>query len=89
MASRLQNFLDKNGRVTQWPSKRAAQLEVIEYIANHFPGGMQYNEADLNEKIKSLHTFGDWAIIRREMYELGYFERDRNGTVYTRTTKVS
>lgn len=88
MASRLQNFLDENGRVTQWPSKRVVQLEVVEYIASHFPDGSQYNEGQLNEKIKGLHTFGDWAIIRREMCDLGYFTRDKNGVIYTRVEKV-
>lgn len=89
MTSRLQNFLDKDGRVEQWPSKRVVQLEVVEYIASHFPSGAQYSEAELNEKIKELHTFGDWAIIRREMCDLGYFVRDRNGTIYTRSTEIS
>lgn len=52
MTSRLQNFLDENGRVTQWPSKRIVQLEVVEYIASHFPDGSQYSEGQLNEEIK-------------------------------------
>ncbi len=88
MKSQLKNFLDSDGRVKQWPSKRAAQLEVIEYIAGKFPEGTRCNEAELNEEIKKLHTFGDWAILRREMCDMGYFDRDRNGTVYLRTAKA-
>ncbi len=85
MSSALNNFLDKNNRLMQWPSKRSIQLEAIEYIASHFPKGKKYSEAELNEEIKKLHTFGDWAILRREMCDLGYFNRDRNGVIYTRT----
>lgn len=51
MKSYLKNFLDEEGRVKQWPAKRVAQLEVIEYIANKFPEGSQFSEAELNEEI--------------------------------------
>lgn len=87
MKSNLKNFLDADGRVKQWPSKRGVQLEAIGYIANTFAEGTQYTEAELNEKIKALHTFGDWAIIRREMVDTGYFSRDTNGIAYVRTAK--
>jgi hypothetical protein len=88
MKSHLKNFLDDRGRVKQWPSKRAAQIKVIEYIANHFPKGSKFSESELNEEIKQLHTFGDWAILRREMCDLGYFDRDKSGITYLRTVKT-
>lgn len=83
----LKNFIDDAGRVKQWPAKRATQLEVVGYIASKFPEGAKFSEAELNEEIKELHTFGDWAILRREMCDLGYFNRDQNGTIYLRTSK--
>lgn len=88
MVSRLNNFLDADGRVKQWPARRSVQLEVIKYIANHFDGGEQYSETELNSRIKDLHTFGDWAIIRRELCDLEYFERDTSSTTYTRTSRT-
>ena len=88
MSVRLRNFLNNDGQLTKWPSKRAAQQEVIAYIASHFSTDAQFSEAELNAEIKKLHTFGDWAILRREMCELGYFDRDKEGSVYIRTPKV-
>ena len=88
MADLLTRFLDNNGRVKQWPSKRAMQLEVIAYLANKFPQNTIYSEAEVNEILKRLHTFGDWAILRRELCDLGYLDRDINGTEYKRTQKV-
>lgn len=88
MKNSLNNFLDNEGRVKQWPSKRAAQIEVIEYIASKFPEGSQYTEPALNDEIKKWHTFGDWAILRREMCDLGYFDRQKDGTSYQRTAKA-
>ena len=89
MSSKLNNFLDENGRVKQWPSKRGVQIEVAALVASKFSIGSTYSEAEVNDIIKEHHTFGDWAIIRREMFELGFFDRVINGSVYTRTTKVS
>lgn len=87
MAGLLNRFLDQNGLVTQWPSKRAMQLEVISYLANKFPSDTTYTESEVNEILKRLHTFGDWAILRRELCDLGYFDRDKNGIQYKRTRK--
>lgn len=89
MKKYLKNFLDEEGWIKQWPPKRAAQLEVIEFIASKFPHGSEFSEAGLNAEIKKMHTFGDWAILRREMCDAGYFVRDKNGTVYQRTMKES
>lgn len=88
MADLITRFLDDNGLVKQWPSKRAMQLEVIAYLANKFPQNTSYTEAEVNDILKQLHTFGDWAILRRELCNLGYLDRDVNGTEYKRTQKV-
>lgn len=88
MAGLMNRFLDHDGLVKQWPSKRAMQLGVIEYLANKFPQNTTYTELEVNDTLKRLHTFGDWAILRRELCDLGYFDRGINGTEYKRTRKV-
>lgn len=87
MSSRLDSFLDERGRVKQWPSKRAVQTEVIRYIADKFAGDSKYTEIELNDELKMLHTFQDWATLRRELCVMGYFSRDINGYTYIRTHK--
>ena len=87
MSSRLENFLDELGRVKQWPSKRGVQIELIRYIANKFADGSKYTESEINNELKKLHTFQDWALLRRELCVLGYFSRDINGHAYVRTDK--
>lgn len=85
--SKLINLLDGDGLLEHWPSKRSVQLEALEYIANKIDKGAQFTEAEINVKLKSLHTFGDWAILRRELCETGYLKRDKNGYCYERTDK--
>lgn len=84
----LNNFLDDHGRVKQWPSKRAVQIEVVAYLAGKFNAETSYSESEVNDVIKKHHTFDDWAILRREMVELGFFDRDISGSIYVRTAKV-
>lgn len=87
MSSRLENFLDEQGRVKQWPSKRGVQLEVLEHIANQFAHGSKFTEQEINNELKKMHTFQDWSLLRRELCVMGYFSRDINGYTYVRTDK--
>ncbi len=83
----LRNFLDEQGRVTRWPGSknRSLKAEVIEYIANKFEFDRDYTEREVNAILYQWHTFGDHEVIRREMYEMGYMDRLRNGSRYWRT----
>jgi hypothetical protein len=68
--NKLRNFIDEQGLLKSWPSKRTVQLEAIVYLAKKFTIGEKYTENALNERLKLLHSFGDWAILRRELCEL-------------------
>lgn len=41
-----------------------------------------YREGEVNEIIKRNHTFGDWAMLRREMLDRGRMTRDAAGGNY-------
>jgi len=83
----LHDFLDAEGRVTRWPGSknRSLKAEVIEYIANKFEVNRDYTEREVNAILYQWHTFSDHEVIRREMYEMGYMDRVRNGSRYWRT----
>jgi hypothetical protein len=36
----------------------------------------------LNELLKSLHTFSDWALLRRDLYEVRLLDRSLDGRRY-------
>lgn len=83
----LSDFLDEQGRVTRWPGSknRSLKAEVIEYIANKFEFDRDYTEREVNAILYQWHTFSDHEVIRREMYEMGYMNRVRDGSRYWRT----
>lgn len=83
----LRNHLDEQGRLTGWPSRRnklGLQRLALERLAAAFDPGRPYTEKEVNEVLKGLHTFGDWALLRRELVEGGFLCRTRNGSEYRR-----
>jgi hypothetical protein len=84
MNSDVERFLDIDNRVTVWPKKQKDKEVVIAYLAGKFDFGQSYHETTVNEMLKQWHTFSDWALLRRELFERGYLNRNRSGTEYIR-----
>jgi hypothetical protein len=51
MASVEHKFLDDQGRLVHWPSKKADQLLVLAYLPGKFNHGVTYSEAEINSKL--------------------------------------
>ncbi len=83
-AAEIKYFLDKSGNVSSWPSKKSRQLLVLEYLSNFFEKEKFYSEAEVNQILKSHHTFSDWPLLRCELVENGLLSRDKNGYQYWR-----
>jgi hypothetical protein len=83
-ADNIQRFLDGENRITVWPKKHQGKELVVAYLATKFEFGKTYHERDINEILKQWHTFSDWPLLRRELFERGFLDRNRSGTEYTR-----
>ncbi|HEX5688663.1 MAG TPA: DUF2087 domain-containing protein, partial [Roseiflexaceae bacterium] len=85
----LRRFLDAQGRATAWPTKRRDQLLLLEYLASQFEFDRDYTEKEVNGVlIEHMHPiFKDYAIIRRELYNYRYLDRERDGSRYWRLTR--
>jgi hypothetical protein len=82
MPPHLNNYLDAQGSVRVYPSKLKNKLLVLRYLALKFEAGRQYTEREVNEVLRENHTFGDWALLRRDMFEVGLLHRNRDGSSY-------
>lgn len=81
----LKNFLDDQGRLKTWPSKRRRsriQQVALEYLATKFEPGLFYNEREVNALLNQHHTFGDPALLRRELFDRGLVDRVKDGSAY-------
>ena len=78
----LKNFLDSEGRLTAYPSKRKMKLYALIYIADRIEKGRIFTEKEINAVLNSLHTFDDPATLRRELYTHRFLNRDSYGKEY-------
>ncbi len=78
----LKNFLDSEGRLTAYPSKRKMKLCALIYIAEKIEKDRTFTEKEINAVLNSLHTFNDPATLRRELYTHRFLDRDSYGKEY-------
>lgn len=84
MSSGVQRFLNTENQVTVWPKKQADKELVLAYLITKFAFNKSYLEAEVNEILNQWHTFQDWPLLRRELFDRGYMNRNRDGTDYRR-----
>ena len=78
----LAPFMDARGRFTAWPVKEKLQRQMVAQLAERFEPWRKYTEREVNDILLDWHTFGDWARLRRLLYEWGYFDRANDGSGY-------
>ena len=78
----LRPFMDEQDKLKQWPTKQKTQRMAVSYLATHFEPGRIYNEKQVNELLNEWHTFEDWALLRRVMFDWGYLDRESDGSRY-------
>ncbi|GEM_PF-93364 len=78
-------FLDREGRVTRWTTHPHQRALLLTYLRDQFEIGRVYKEGEVNDLLKAWHTFGDHAVLRRELFEGGYLNREKDGSAYWRT----
>lgn len=87
LARQLENYLDEAGRLKEWPSRRNKgqfQQRALEYLAAQFESDMYYSEKEVNALLNQHHTFGDPALLRRELVERKLLDRVKDGSAYWR-----
>ena len=81
-ASELKNFLDKDGRLKSYPVKHRPKTIALFYLASKFEKGRKYTEKEVNQILKDWHTFEDWAMLRRDLFDKWFLSRDPRGKEY-------
>ncbi len=82
MKTILKSFLDGEGRLTSYPSKRKMKLYALLYLAERFDSSRTYTEKEVNVLLNEWHTFGDPATLRRELFTHRFLSRDDYGREY-------
>ena len=78
----LKNFLDGEGRLKAYPSRFKLKVAALFYLAANFEFGRRYTESEVNQILQNHHTFEDWAILRRELFDRGFMDREKDCSAY-------
>ena len=78
----LKNFLDKDGRLKSYPVKQRPKTMALFYLASKFEKDRKYTEKEVNQILKDWHTFEDWAMLRRDLFDKWFLGRDSKGKEY-------
>ena len=78
----LKNFLDKDNKIKQMSKKRKLQILAMFYLASKFEHKKEYKEKEVNEIINLWHSFNDVALLRRYLYQAGFLDRYKDGSLY-------
>lgn len=81
---RLARLFDAEGRLVRWPSRRGLEQSCLWVVWTRVPARRDMSEPELREVLALAHTFGDHALIRRGLCDLGLMTRTPDGRVYRR-----
>ncbi len=86
----LKGFLDRDLKFKSWPSRkhRDKQLAALKYLASKFEIKRVYSEKEVNEILNRHHTFGDPAMLRRELFMKKLLDRTPDGSRYWLQRKI-
>ena len=78
----LSSIISPDGIVLRWPRKKEEKLAVLDYLITKFEAGVEYKEIQVNMILKKWHSFGDHALLRRELYDNCYMDRNPEKGIY-------
>lgn len=61
---------------------------ALGFLAAKFEAGREYSEKEVNEILNQNHTFGDPAMLRRELYMKKLLDRTPDGGKYWKSYKA-
>lgn len=85
---RTLRLFNSEGLMIRWPTKRSQQELCLWYLWSKIPRDRLFSEREISAFLDTLHTFGDAALLRRDMADLGMMRRNRDGSDYRWMDKV-
>lgn len=87
LVQRVRRCFDLEGRLIRWPARRADQVLALWGLWASIPSRTRMSEQEVSNQIRQLHLFGDHALLRRELCDLGLMVRTPDGRIYRRVEK--
>lgn len=78
----IKNYLNEEGKLKSYPSKRKLKIAAMFYISSSIEEEVMYSEKEINDLINKMCCFRDAALLRREMYNYRFINRTPDGKIY-------
>ena len=85
---RMARHFDEQGRLATWPASPNLRSACLWVLWSRIPAGESLTEDRLNRTIRANHTFGDHALLRRELCEQDLVKRTADGREYRRVERA-
>lgn len=85
---RVVRYFEADGRLIRWPGKHTHGLLCLWVLWSRLTPKRVYNEAEINRELNRRHSFGDHALLRRELCEQGLVRRTADGREYRRVEQA-
>lgn len=86
--ARTLRVFDADARIIRWPSKRSQQELCLWLLWSRIPPKRSFSEREISDLLNGFHLFGDAALLRRDLVDLGLMRRNRDGSDYRRLEKA-
>lgn len=84
LIKRLVRLFDEQQRLIRWPKKFTQRKLCLWVLWSAIPARETFTEKDISELLEARHLFGDHALLRRDLVDLGYMTRTADGSQYKR-----
>lgn len=84
---RIARCFDGAGTLIRWPPKLSERQPCLWVLWSRLPPGSVQHERGINRFLQDNHSFGDHALLRREMCDLGLLVRTPDGREYRRVER--
>ena len=87
LVERVAGHFDEEGLLLRWPSRYGHQSLALWVLWSRLDAGTVYSEFDVSRVIRDNHRFGDHALVRRAMIDVGLLVRTPDGREYRRVER--
>lgn len=72
----------------RWPGKHSDRVTSLWVLWSRLEPKRVYSEGEINRALNAEHLFGDHALLRRDMCDLGLMTRTPDGREYRRVEQA-
>lgn len=84
IVEKVARHFDAEGVLLRWPSKNKMQPLCLWALWARMEAGRDYTDRENTDLLNAWASFGDHALLRRAMVDMGYVTRTADGRTYRR-----